>query len=164
MSGVPNHSCQTDGRGERLAQLVGELRAQGGRVTPQRMAILDALLAADHPTVEQIFERVRRTFSSMSIVTVYRTLAFLRELGQLVEVDSAVPVARYDGMRPYPHPHLICAQCGRAVDSPVTDVAALIDAVGTGVEDWSLTHAVLIYGLCPACRASGSSDAQGCEK
>ncbi len=143
----------------RLDALMRKLRARGGRMTPQRMAILKALLAADHPTVEQIYEAVRRDFPMTSEVTVYRTLALLRDEGEILELGAGDAVARYDGMRPNHHPHLVCSECGRVMDSPALDVRPLVAEMERLAGHWALSEEVHFYGICPSCQARKASRA-----
>lgn len=137
----------------RLDDLISKFRARGGRMTPQRMAILKTLLAGDHPTVEGIYESVKRDFPMTSLVTVYRTIALLRDLGEVLEVGSGDLMAHYDGNTPYHHPHLVCVACGRVSDSPKADIQALIKDIGHRAGDWVLSQEVLFCGVCPECQA-----------
>ena len=147
----------------RLDALISKFRARGGRMTPQRMAILKTLLAGDHPTVEAIYESVKHDFPMTSLVTVYRTIALLRDLGEVLEVDSGDPMAHYDGNTPYHHPHLVCVACGRVSDSPKTDIQALTQDIGRRAGDWVLSQEVLFYGVCPECQAlSAPGEVEGC--
>ena len=61
------------------------LRSEGFKVTPQRIAIYDALRGHhNHPTAEMIYHSLRPTHPSMSLATVYKTmeLAYYRVYGQ----------------------------------------------------------------------------------
>jgi Fur family peroxide stress response transcriptional regulator len=142
----------------RLDDLVSKFRARGGRMTPQRMAILKALLAADHPTIQQIDAVVRRDFPMTSLVTVYRTIALLRDAGEVLEVDPGDPLAHYDGLRPAQHPHLVCKACGRVADSPDLDLDAVTVELAHRAGNWTLGQEVLFYGLCPDCQAPRSPE------
>ena len=145
----------------RLQELVDRLGQRGARMTPQRMAILQALLREDHPTAEQIYQRVTRDFPMTSLVTVYRTMALLVEMGEALEIDSIDPVTHYDGFRPYQHPHLTCASCGRVVDSPSLDARLLAD-LGRRAGDWAVSQDANLVGLCPQCQAKAARcDAEG---
>ena len=54
------------------AELVERMREWGVRVIPQRLAIAEAVLnSTDHPTVQQIHERVRDHFPSITLATIY---------------------------------------------------------------------------------------------
>jgi Fur family peroxide stress response transcriptional regulator len=137
----------------RLRDLTDKFRARGGRMTPQRMAILKALLTGNHPTIQDIYALVKRDFPMTSLVTVYRTIALLRDAGEVLEVDPVDSLAHYDGLRPTPHPHLVCTQCGRVADSPDLDVHALTEDINRRADHWVLTQEVHFYGLCPNCQA-----------
>ena len=55
------------------------LRSQGFKVTPQRIAIYDALRGHhDHPTAEMLYHTLRPEHPSMSLATVYKTWRFLK--------------------------------------------------------------------------------------
>jgi Fur family peroxide stress response transcriptional regulator len=140
----------------RLSDLMAKFRARGGRMTPQRMAIFKALLAEDHPTVERIYEAVRRDFPMTSLVTVYRTVARLKEWGEVLEVDSGESETHYDGLRCTQHPHLVCIACGRVADSPDVDLKALTEDLNRRAGNWALSLKVHFYGVCPECQASKS--------
>jgi Fur family peroxide stress response transcriptional regulator len=117
------------------------------------VAIIKALLAADHPTIEELYRAVKRDFPMTSLVTVYRTMSTLREAGEVLEVDAGDLVAHYDGQRPTQHPHLVCTVCGRVADSPALDMQALTTDLGQRAGEWALSEEVHIYGLCPDCQA-----------
>ena len=122
-------------------------------MTPQRMAILKALLAEDHPTVQQIYAVVRRDFPMTSLVTVYRTIALLRDAGEILEVDSCDPLAHYDGLRPSYHPHLVCTACGRVADAPDLELRALTEDLAQRAGHGTLSQPVHSYGRGPDCLA-----------
>jgi Fur family peroxide stress response transcriptional regulator len=136
----------------RLEGLISKLRQRGYRVTPQRAAVLRVLATSEeHPSVEQIYEMVRADFPMTSLATVYKTLALLRDLGEVFELSIVGGGTRYDGCRPDFHPHLICVRCKRIVD---------LDAApgGQGCEDVQertgyhvLSHRHDFYGVCPEC-------------
>ena len=70
--------------------VVQQLRQGGVRVTPQRLAIAEAVLnSTDHPTVQQIHERVQQHFPSMTLATVYSTLGVLSKSGLIQELPFA---------------------------------------------------------------------------
>jgi hypothetical protein len=81
------------------------------------MAVLKILASSqDHPTVERIYSQVRRDFPTTSLATIYKTITLLKELEEVLELGFAEQGSRYDGKRPYPHPHVICTRCGAIVD------------------------------------------------
>jgi Fur family peroxide stress response transcriptional regulator len=138
---------------ERLEGVVAKLREHGYRITPQRLAILRILTQSeDHPTVEGIFRIVARDFPTTSLATVYKTVAVLKELREVLELEFSQDSNRYDGNKPYPHPHVICVKCKRIVDPepPGIDALSAQIAKSTGYE--LLTHRLDFFGICPGCQ------------
>jgi Fur family peroxide stress response transcriptional regulator len=141
---------RTEGRVE---ELVTALRGKGHRLTPQRLAVLRVLVgSADHPSVEQIYEEVRRQHPMISRATVYKTVETLKEMAQVLELEFSGAGNRYDGRRAEPHPHLVCRGCGsiRDVELPALSREAREVAEKTGYE--LLGHRLDLYGVCPACQ------------
>jgi Fur family peroxide stress response transcriptional regulator len=138
---------------DRYRLLVDRLRAHGYRITPQRLAILRVLAeSAGHPSAERVYEQIRPDFPSISLATVYKMIAVLKEMGEVLELGFANDGNRYDGSRPYPHPHLICVRCREIMDPQVSLVDDLTQEVAelTGYE--VISHRLDFYGLCPDCR------------
>src|SRR4051812_26780656 len=91
------------------------LRANGLRVTPQRLAVHGALQALDrHATAEEVLERVHGTVPGVSLPTVYAALELLADLGHASRVHGGRAV-RYDPRRD-PHHHFVCGTCGAVAD------------------------------------------------
>ena len=72
-----------------------------------------------HPSAAQLYNRVKRQFPTMSHATVYKTLALLEEMNQVLEIDLRND-SHYDGIRPQPHLHLICVNCKKIIDGEVS--------------------------------------------
>ena len=64
-------------------------------------------------------QKIKVQFPTMSQATVYKTLALLKEMNQVLEIDLRDD-SHYDGNRPQPHPHLICMKCNKIVDGEVS--------------------------------------------
>lgn len=149
----------------RLEGLLARLKAQGLRLTPQRVAVVRELVSReDHPSVEQLHASILRDFPTTSLATVYKTIHLLKELGEVLELGFGELGSRYDGRRPHPHPHLICTRCGTITD-PVGDTGR--DTAGLGALDELVarlagqtgfavnTHRFDLFGLCAKCRQQG---------
>ena len=101
----------------RLDRMLAKLRERGQRITPQRLAILKILAGSEgHPSVEQIHEAVIENFPTTSLATVYKTIHLLKQLGEVLELEFSQESNRYDGNKPFPHPHVVCMQCRRIAD------------------------------------------------
>ena len=138
---------------DRLAAMVARLRERGHRISPQRLEILRALAESpDHPSAESLHRRLLHRFPDMSLATVYKTIAALKQCGEILELQFSGRDNRYDARRPTPHPHCICLECGTVVDPPAPDIepflASVIAASGFAIS----SHRLDFYGLCPACR------------
>lgn len=125
-------------------------------VTPQRRVVLEALSSRPtHPTVDEIWDEVRRSMPEISRTTVYRILETFAQLDVIRKVGHPDAAARYES-RTSRHHHLLCLQCGRMED---LDDAALdkidLPGVQTGfhIEDYSIQF----RGLCSKCAAPPKS-------
>ena len=102
---------------QRLNQMLSKLKEHDFRLTPQRLAVLKVLAVSEgHPTVERIYETVRAEFPTTSIATIYKTVNLLKELNEVLELGFPDGSNRYDGNKPYPHPHVICTKCKKIID------------------------------------------------
>jgi Fur family peroxide stress response transcriptional regulator len=138
----------------RLNQMVAKLRAQNLRLTPQRLAILRILAPSEgHPSIEEIFDRMKVDFPTMSLATVYKTMTLLKELDEVLELGFPEGVNRYDGSKPYPHPHVICLKCKKIIDPELGSLQPLIEAAGKETGFRIFSHRLDFFGLCPECQA-----------
>ncbi len=138
---------------KRLDQMLSALRAQKFRITPQRMSVLKILSKSDdHPSVDRIYEQVKVNFPTTSLATVYKTISALKQTNQVLELGFSGSGSRYDGNKPYPHPHLICIQCGEITDPAIDEISYFSNNMEkqTG---YVLVHQRLdFFGICPACQ------------
>jgi Fur family peroxide stress response transcriptional regulator len=137
----------------RLETMVQRLREHDHRITPQRLAILRVLAVSEgHPSVEQIYARVKTDFPTTSLATVYKNLSLLKSLGEVLELGFSDDSNRYDGNKPYPHPHLVCTRCKKIIDP---DLSMLQDLTQELVEETGfriLNHRMDFFGICPECQ------------
>ena len=81
----------------RLDKMLQKLRQRNFRITPQRIAVLKILAFSEgHPSVENIYEKVKRDFPTMSLATVYKTVTLLKELNEVLELGFPEGSNRYD--------------------------------------------------------------------
>jgi Fur family peroxide stress response transcriptional regulator len=143
----------------RFEELVARFREHGYRITPQRLALLRLLATSEnHPSAAQLYEELQEQYPTTSLATVYKTLSRMKEMGEILELGFSDDDNRYDGNEPSPHPHLICVRCRKIVDPEVTSFGDLTEEVvaNTGYE--ILRHRLDLYGVCPDCQDSNSSD------
>nr|WP_281432260.1 transcriptional repressor [Desulfatitalea alkaliphila] len=129
-------------------------------MTPQRLAIIKAIVESDrHPSVEEIHARLRKTFPTMSLATVYRNVMLLKSLGEVLALGFPDGSNRYDGRHPFPHPHVVCVRCKKIVDPELQSGRELARAVGDATGFRILSHRLDFFGICRDCEAAGK---KGC--
>jgi len=152
-----SESMRTSYARERMAEFAWRCRARGLAVTPQRLAIIEALLGStDHPRAERIFDAVRQQHPHISLATVHRTLETLCRIGEARKVTALHDSARYDGNLK-PHHHVICVRCRRIRDVEITGLGRVLQQAG-GIEGFEpLGWSLEIQALCQACRKKAPS-------
>ena len=135
-------------------ELVERLRHWEVRVTPQRLAIAEAVLnSTDHPTVQQIHERVRDHFPSMTLATIYSTLGVLQRSGLIQELPFQ-KMSRYEANME-PHVNLVCMNCEEVIDTDTGQdmVVRLKNRISRQSNFQVAWQRVDFYGWCPRCTA-----------
>jgi Fur family transcriptional regulator, peroxide stress response regulator len=100
----------------RSDQISQKLKEAGMKVTPQRHAILEALLAhRNHPTAENIAEYIRETHPSIATGTVYHVLDMMEQNGLVQRVKTDKDAMRYDAVIQRHH-HIYSAKTERIED------------------------------------------------
>ena len=129
------------------------LRKHGFRLTAPRAAVVETLAGSRKAlSAAEIYDFAREEYPSLGLVSVYRTLEVLEELGliQRVHLESGCHtyIAGFSG-----HQHLlICHSCGGTVFFEGDNLQQLIERVtaesGYQVDD----HWLQLFGKCPQCR------------
>ncbi len=137
----------------RLEQMIKVLKEKGHRLTPQRLAVLKILARSEgHPSVETIYETVKATFPTTSLATVYNTINLLKTAHEVMELGFHNLGSRYDGNKPYPHPHAICTGCGEIIDPECASLDGLTQEMANQT-GFQITHyQMYFFGLCPRCQ------------
>jgi len=135
-------------------KLLSALKQRDYKLTPQRRAVLKVLSSSqEHLTPAEIYERVRQEHPGIGLVTIYRLLQILTELGLICEVHAGGNCHRYLIRRqPEHHHHLICSGCGAVVDFTDCDLGELGKRLSreTGFE--IKTHLLEFFGRCQRCQ------------
>jgi Fe2+ or Zn2+ uptake regulation protein len=131
------------------------LEQSGCRLTPARRAVVRAVAASPRAvTPLEVFDAARKQHRILGLVSVYRTLEKLEQLGLITRVHQPAGchafVAASRG-----HQHLLlCSRCGRTTYFDGDDLQLLIRAVsrrtGYSIED----HWLQLFGLCRDCRSA----------
>ena len=136
----------------RVDSLLTQLRQRHCRVTPQRVALIRLLAEShDHPSAGGLYERIAVQFPGTSLGTVYKTLALLGDMGEVLTLTLNDGIIHYDVHRPYAHPHLICRCCHKVIDAPPefesSAIAEPSEPAGFRIDIRQLD----LYGLCSDC-------------
>lgn len=92
------------------------LRERGLKVTPQRLAVIEAVeVLHDHPTADDVSRFIRKKHPSIATGTVYKTLETLVDKDILKRVKTDSGLLRYDAVRDQHH-HIYCTHCDRIED------------------------------------------------
>ena len=130
------------------------LRQHGYKMTPQRRAVLKRIMQNhEHFTPATLYEQMNRESPGIGIVTVYRTIELLAQLGLLCCVYGEGNNRSYVMRRPQVHHHhLICSGCGKVIEFIDCDISGLEQRLSkrTGFEIEG--HLLEVQGRCPDCR------------
>ena len=93
-----------------------KLIGKGLKVTPQRIAILEAIVKLNnHPTAENIIEYIRKNHPNIATATVYKVLDALVSNELIKKVKTENDIMRYDAVMESHH-HLYCSESDRIED------------------------------------------------
>lgn len=101
-------------------------REAGRRLTPQRRLILDVLRKSDkHLEADAVHQRAKERAPTLSLATVYRTLALLKEMDLVEEHRLGEGHSHYEAVQEEPHYHFTCQCCGRVIEFDTPLVAEI---------------------------------------
>ena len=135
--------------------LAQELSVAGYRLTRPRWAVLRVVAEATRPlTPAEVHLRAQSYYPQVGLVSVYRTLGLLAELGLVRRIHTEEGCRGYvpAAMGTAGH-HLVCTSCHQAVEFPCTGLEETLREVeqltGFSIQE----HWLELFGLCPACQA-----------
>jgi Fur family transcriptional regulator, peroxide stress response regulator len=139
-------------RADCLAHLNGVCRDAGLKLTQQRLEVYSELAhASDHPSPETLHRRLLPRMPSLSLDTVYRTLATLAQYNLVQKVETFQSQVRYEAMQPSHH-HLICRECQAISDFPWSSFDSI--KLPKDTDSWGIIErkSAVLTGLCRECR------------
>jgi Fur family transcriptional regulator, ferric uptake regulator len=133
------------------------VRARGGRATPSRRVILEALFEAGrHLTAEELAEAVQSRAPEVHISTVYRNLEEMQRLGVVVHSHLGHGPATYQ-LASTAHAHFLCEVCEATIEAPDDVFKGLAKTVSARLGFTIDPVHFAMLGRCAACQASTSS-------
>ena len=129
------------------------LKQHGYKITSQRRKILAAITRVhEHMTIAEIYDKVHQDDPSVGLVTIYRTLDILAELGLICEVHVGGNCRSYLMRRPIGHHHhLVCSECGTVIDFTDCDLSGLEDRLSKDTHFEIEGHILEFIGRCQGC-------------
>lgn len=132
-------------------ELTELLRANGYKVTPQRIAVYNALChRKDHPTVEMIFNTLEPYYPTMSLATVYKSVDILVKIGVVNMLNTGEESFRYDAQIDT-HTHICCTKCGTVSDI-IYDTAGMLEEIKKQTNVEIEKYQMYFYGVCNECK------------
>ena len=108
-------------------EIIEKLREKGLKVTPQRIAILEAIYHLNnHPSADHIIVYIKKTHPNIATGTVYKVLEMLSANQLIKKVKTEKDVMRYDGVIDNHH-HLYSLESERIEDYVDKDLDNLLN-------------------------------------
>ena len=118
------------------------------KLTDQRKIIAQVMSdSSDHPDVDELYKRVSKIDSKISIATVYRTVKLFEEVGILAKHDFRSGKARYEELSEGHHDHLIDIKTGEITEFVDEDIEKLQKKVAEKYGYDLVDHKLELYGV-----------------
>ena len=131
-----------------------KFQKKGLKLTDQRRTIARVLLESkeaygesDHPDVDELYNRVSKIDSKISIATVYRTVKLFEESGILTKHDFKGGKARYEELNESHHDHLIDVKTGEIIEFVDEEIEKLQKKVAEKYGYDLVDHKLELYGV-----------------
>ena len=122
--------------------------AKGVKLTEQRKIIAKVMSeATDHPDVDELYTRVSKIDSKISIATVYRTVKLFEESGIVAKHDFKGGKARYEELSESHHDHLIDIKTGEIIEFVDEEIEILQKKVAEKYGYELVDHKLELYGV-----------------
>ena len=121
---------------------------KGVKLTDQRKIIAKIMSEADdHPDVDELYKRVSKIDSKISIATVYRTVKLFEEFGILTKHEFKGSKARYEELNESHHDHLIDIKSGEIIEFVDNEIEKLQKKVADKYGYKLVDHKLELYGI-----------------
>jgi len=135
------------------SEVLRRLAQHGYRATAPRRAVIQALLEGGSSlTPAEVHVRGRVIYPGLGLVTVYRTLELLEEMGLARRVHLEDGCHAYAPVAQTLSHHLVCQQCRQVVEFPCAGLESLTAQVSQQTGYLVNEHLLELVGTCPACQ------------
>lgn len=136
-----------------LEQVRKQFQERGLKFTSQRYAIYRALAGSKkHPSVDDLYSAVKKTYPTLSMNTVYNTLESLQVIGIASEISLWHDKARFDANQARHH-HLVCLRCKKIEDLYDDTLDGLALSPKAKQRYQIIGHRIEFHGYCSDCKA-----------
>ena len=121
---------------------------KGVKLTDQRRIIAKVMSESDdHPDVDELYKRVSKIDSKISIATIYRTVKLFEEAGILTKHEFKGEKARYEELNEGHHDHLIDIKSGEIIEFVDDEIENLQKKVAEKYGYNLVDHKLELYGI-----------------
>ena len=148
---ISNNSIDNGELNDKLDVFSAKCREFGLKLTPQRMAVYQALIeSSEHPSAGCVFQAVRQVLPNISLDTVNRTLLTLNEIGAAFTVEGSGDAKRFDGHLE-DHQHFKCLKCKKIVDIFDENFGDIQTPIV--LDDFTILRKTVYFeGICNSCK------------
>jgi len=118
---------------------------------PRRLILEELKKSKNHPSADQVWEKVKKKLPRISLATVYRNLELLADNELIVRLDFPNQPRRYDGDTS-DHCHIFCVECGRIDDIFYRYQPRLVSKICEESGYKIIGYRLHILGICPECQ------------
>ena len=137
-----------------MSEIEQQCLEKGVKLTEQRRIIAKVLSESkktygesDHPDVDELYNRVSKIDSKISIATVYRTVKLFEEAGILTKHDFKGGKARYEAIIESHHDHLIDIKTGEIIEFVDDEINHLQQKIAEKYGYTLIDHKLELYGI-----------------
>ena len=131
-----------------VSTIEAKCKDKGVKLTEQRKIIAKIMSeSSDHPNVDELYNRVSKIDSRISIATVYRTVKLFQESGILAKHDFKGGKARYEELNEGHHDHLIDIKSGEIIEFVDNEIEELQKKVAEKYGYKLVDHKLELYGI-----------------
>ncbi|MCP5004907.1 MAG: transcriptional repressor [Planctomycetes bacterium] len=133
-----------------VEEMVKLFKSKDLKITPQRLGIFKILEGnTTHPSAENIYNKIRQMYPTISFTTVYKTLEVLESLGEILEITIDAG-RKYFDPNTISHHHIICTRCNMIAD--VTDGMGKLKLPKEILDKFTpSSYHITFHGTCKQC-------------
>ncbi len=136
------------------ANILKTFHSSGYRLTHQRQLVLQVLShSSGHLDAETVYLKAKAVDPRISMATVYRSLAFFKELGIVAEHPLGENHGHFEPAYPNPHYHFTCLSCGEVIEFPAPQVMEIAEALSRERELVIRDMHLHFSGFCAHCQS-----------